>query len=101
MPTTMTTRVIMFTQTGCLSCELMRVFLEAHEIAFEEHDVTADAEARKTMIEEYESEETPTLVFFTGSTREIVVGFDPVRLDQLLAEIPLAGTPSSDSVTES
>ena len=28
--------LVLFTQPGCFSCELMRVYLEAREIAFEE-----------------------------------------------------------------
>jgi glutaredoxin len=89
-------RVLFFTQPGCLSCELMRVFLEAKEIAFEERDIAADSEARRAMMEQHGSHETPTLVIFSGEVQEVVIGFDPVRLDQLLAPAP-----SSDSVTES
>jgi hypothetical protein len=48
------------------------------------------------MMEEYDSEETPTLVLFAGEVQEVIVGFDPVRLDQFLDS-----TSSSDSVTES
>jgi glutaredoxin len=92
----MTPRVVMFTQPGCLSCELMRIFLEAKEITFEERDISSDAEARRSMIEQYESEETPTLVFVSAGAEEVVIGFDPVRLDQLLDPAS-----SSDSVTES
>ncbi len=86
----------MFTQPGCLSCELMRVFLEAREIAFEERNISTDREAYRTMIEKYESEETPTLVVVSGDAEEVIIGFDPVRLDQLLAP-----EPSSDAVSES
>jgi glutaredoxin len=89
-------RVLFFTQPGCLSCELMRVFLEAKEIAFEERDIAADSGARRAMMEQHGSHETPTLVIFSGEVQEVVIGFDPVRLDQLLAPAP-----SSDSVTES
>jgi glutaredoxin len=92
----MTTRVLFFTQPGCLSCELMKVFLEAKEITFEERDIVADPEARRAMTEQHGSGETPTLVVFSGELQEVIVGFDPVRLDQLLA---LAS--SSDAVTES
>jgi glutaredoxin len=88
--------VLLFTQPGCLSCELMKVFLEAKEIAFEEHDISTDLEARREMTEEHDSVETPTVVIFNGDTYEVVVGFDPVRLDQLLDPAP-----SSGSVTES
>jgi glutaredoxin len=89
-------RVLFFTQPGCLSCELMKVFLEAKEIGFEEHDISKNPEARRVMTEEHDSGETPTLVIFTGELKEVVVGFDPARLDRLLDPAP-----SSDSVTES
>jgi len=52
--------------------------------------------ARRQMTEDYDSTETPTLVFFSGETEEVIIGFDPVRLDQYLDPAP-----SSDSVTES
>ena len=92
----MPTRVLLFTQPGCLSCELMKIFLEAKEIVFEERDITADKEARREMTEDHDSTETPTLVIFTAETVEVIIGFDPVRLDQFLDPAP-----SSDSVTES
>lgn len=92
----MPTRVLLFTQPGCLSCELMKIFLEAKEIAFEERDITADKEARREMTEDHDSTETPTLVIFTAEAVEVIIGFDPLRLDQFLDPAP-----SSDSVTES
>jgi glutaredoxin len=92
----MNPRILIFTQPGCLSCELMKVFLEAKEIAFEERDISTDPEARKQMIEQHGSRETPTLVICSGETQEAIVGFDPELLDQLLDPAP-----SSDSVNES
>lgn len=89
-------RVVLFTQPGCLSCELMKVFLEAKEITFEERDISADLEARREMTEQHDSSETPTLVVFSGEAMEVIIGFDPVRLDQFLDPAP-----SSDSVIES
>jgi glutaredoxin len=91
----MITRVLLFTQPGCLSCELMKIFLEAKAIAFEERDIT-DQKARRAMTEQYDSSETPTLVILSGEKEEVIIGFDPVRLDQFLD-----AAPSSDSVTES
>lgn len=81
-------QVLLYTQPGCLSCELIRVYFEAREIQYEEHDITTDEEARRAMIDVYDSDETPTIVIGT----EVVTGFDPTRLDQLL---------SSDSSSES
>jgi len=45
------TRILLFIQPGCLSCELMRVYLEAREIAFEEHDISVNTEERRAMID--------------------------------------------------
>jgi len=84
----MPNRVLLFTQPGCLSCELMKVYLEARHIAFEERDISADAEARREMIDDHDSTETPTMVFLSDETYEVVVGFDPARLDQLLDSAP-------------
>jgi glutaredoxin len=74
----------------------MRVFLEAKEIVFEECDISKTPDARRVMTEEHGSRETPTLVIFAGELKEVVVGFDPARLDRLLDPAS-----SSDSVTES
>jgi glutaredoxin len=90
------TRFLFYTQPGCLSCELMRMVLEAKEITFEEHDISIDLDARRIMTEEHDSTETPTLVVFSGEVVDVIVGFDPVRLDQFLD-----AAPSSDAVTES
>ncbi|HXP41141.1 MAG TPA: glutaredoxin domain-containing protein [Candidatus Acidoferrales bacterium] len=84
----MTRRILLFTQPGCFSCELMRMVLEAKELIFEERDISVDLEARREMTEDHGSSETPTLVFLTDDAYELVVGFDPVRLDQLLDAAP-------------
>jgi len=92
----MSTRILLFTQPGCLSCELMKVYLEARQIVFEERDVSADAEARREMRDDHDSAETPTMVFISDEAYEVIVGFDPVRLDQLFD-----AAPSSDAAAES
>ena len=84
-------RVLLFTQPGCLSCELMRIYLEAREIPFQEHDIT-DLDSRRLMTETYDSTETPTLVI----ADEVITGFDPARLDQYLDSVS-----SSNPVPES
>ncbi len=89
----MITRAVFYTQPGCLRCELMRMVLEAKEVPFEEHDISADLDARRVMTEEHDSVETPTLVVFSGEVVDVIVGFDPVRLDQFLD-----ADPSSDRI---
>jgi len=70
----MTTRILLFTQPGCLSCELMKVYLEARQVGFEERNVSADAEARREMMEDHDSSETqPWSSFRTKPTRSLSV----------------------------
>jgi glutaredoxin len=92
----MNAHILLFTQPCCLSCELMKVFLEAKEISFEERDISTDPEARRVMIEEHGSRETPTMVLSSGGTNEVITGFDPELLDQLFDD-----EPSSSSVSKS
>jgi glutaredoxin len=75
-----TANVVLFTQPGCFSCELMRIYLEAREVAFEERDISVDGEARRAMTETYGSNETPTMLM----GEEVIIGFDPSLLDQIL-----------------
>jgi glutaredoxin len=81
----MTLKIILFTQPRCLSCELLKVYLEARELAFTERDITSDAAARQEMVDDHDSLTTPTLVVVSGETAEVIVGFDPERLDELIA----------------
>jgi glutaredoxin len=84
-------RLVLYSQPGCFLCELMRIYLEAREIAFEERDISVDFDARRLMTETYDSNETPTLVI----DGEAIIGFDPALLDQVLDPAP-----SSDSVPD-
>jgi glutaredoxin len=90
----MTLKIILFTQPGCLSCELMKVYLEARELAFTERDIIADPAAHQEMVDEHDSLTTPTLVVFSGDTGEVIVGFDPERLDQLIVAAEASEAPS-------
>lgn len=78
-------RILLFTQPGCLSCEVMRIFLEARGIPFEERDMDLDSAARLELLEIYHSHTAPTLVILTASGAEVIEGFDPDRLDLLLS----------------
>jgi glutaredoxin len=80
----MALKVFLFTQAGCLSCELMKLFLEAKEVAFEERDMSSDAAARIELHEIYHSRTAPTLVILTAAGAEVIEGFEPERLDRVL-----------------
>jgi len=76
---------VLFTQSGCLNCEVMRILLEAKELAFEERDMSRDASAGVELFETYHSRSAPTLVILTASGAEVIEGFDPDRLDRILS----------------
>jgi len=80
----MASKVLLFTQTGCLSCEVMKLFLEAKGLAFEERDMSCDAAARVELLEHYHSRTAPTLVILTPAGAEVIEGFEPDRLDRVL-----------------
>jgi glutaredoxin len=80
----MPSKILLFTQAGCLSCEVMKFFLEAKEVSFEERDINLDLTARMELNDIYHSTTAPTVVILTSTGVEVVEGFDPERLDQLL-----------------
>lgn len=80
----MTTRILLFTQPGCLNCEVMKIFLEAKGIAFEKRDMNLEG-VRIELLERYHGRTTPALVILTSAGAEVIEGFDPDRLDQFLS----------------
>jgi glutaredoxin 3 len=78
-------RLILFTQSGCLNCEVMRIFLEAKGLAFEERNMTLDGAARVDLLETYHCRSAPTLVILSPGGAEVIEGFDPERLDRFLS----------------
>jgi glutaredoxin len=60
----------------------VKAYLSARGIEFEERDVSRDPNAVRDLVETYQSRSTPTLVI----GQEVMIGFDPDRLDELLAE---------------
>jgi glutaredoxin 3 len=81
----MPVNILLFTQSGCLNCEVMRIFLEAKGLAFEERNMSIDASARTELLEIYHCRSAPTLVIFAAAGTEVIEGFDPDRLDRSLS----------------
>ena len=72
-------RVILYSQPGCPPCYAAKQFLTERNIAFEYKDVTADSGALRELVK-LNSRSTPTIVV----GEEVMVGFDPERLEALL-----------------
>ena len=81
----MPTKIFLFTQSGCLNCEVMKIFLEAKGLAFEERNMSNDAAARAELFEIYDCRSAPTLVILAAAGVEVIEGFDPDRLDRFLS----------------
>ena len=81
----MPTKIFLFTQSGCLNCEVMRIFLEAKGLAFEERNMSDDAASRAELLEIYHCRSAPTLVILAAAGVEVIEGFDPDRLDRFLS----------------
>lgn len=73
-------KVVIFTQPGCPPCQTAKAYLTQKGIPFEDRDVTKDPAAVQDMVNKYGSRSTPTIVI--GD--EVMIGFDPKRLDQIL-----------------
>ena len=73
--------IIIFTQPDSLPCEAVKLFLKDRGARFEERNVLRDQKAVCELKERYNSRSTPTVVI----GEEVVIGFDPERIDELLA----------------
>lgn len=60
----------------------MKEFLSFQKVHYEELDITKDSEARKRMINEYNSYSTPTVI--VGGV--VIRGFNLEKLEQVLNE---------------
>ena len=60
----------------------MKEYLSQKGVAYQEHDVAADREKAKEMIEKSKQMAVPVVII---DDKDIVVGFNPAKLDELLA----------------
>ena len=73
--------MLLYSQPGCPPCVAVKQFLKARDVAFEYRDVQADPVALRELVA-LNSRSTPTIVV----GEEVMIGFDPERLELLLAE---------------
>ena len=72
--------VIVYSTPSCVYCNAAKVFFKQNNIAYTEHNVAADPERRKEMIEKSGQMGVPVIII--GG--EIVVGFNQPKIKQLL-----------------
>lgn len=81
-------QVVLYSQPGCAPCFAARAFLQARKVAFAYKDVQADPQAFRELMD-LGSRSTPTLK--VGS--DVMIGFEPERLDAMLREQGLVAVP--------
>lgn len=77
-----TRKIIVYTQEDSLPCEAIKMFLRDRGAKYEERSVENDEEVVRELKEKYNSRSTPTVII--GD--EVVIGFDPERIDELLEQ---------------
>jgi len=76
----MANEVKIYTTPTCPHCRTVKEFLSKKGIDFTAYDVTQDKEALKEMIEISGARSVPVI----SACNEVLVGFDPNRLEQML-----------------
>ncbi len=72
--------VSIFTTPSCVYCRMTKEFFKKNNIQYQEFNVASDIKAREEMIGKSGQLGVPV----TMVDGEIVIGFDPARLSQLL-----------------
>lgn len=75
-------KIIIYTQPDSLPCEAVKLFLKDRGAKYEERIVEDDEDVVRELKEKYNSRSTPTVVI--GD--EVLIGFDPERIDELLEQ---------------
>jgi glutaredoxin-like YruB-family protein len=72
--------VIVYTQPSCPPCQVVKQFLNHHNVSYIEKDVSVDTEARDKLVYELKSTSTPTITV----NDLVVTGFDLKKLEELI-----------------
>ena len=76
-------RVVLYSQPGCPPCYAAKSFLTARKIEFEYKNVQGDPQALRELVG-LNSRSTPTIVVGDGPDAQVMIGFDPEKLDAML-----------------
>ena len=73
-------KITVYTQPDCPPCEITKLFLTEHNIPFKIKNIKTDKNAKKELVEIYQSYSTPTIVI----DNTVITGFDLEKLKQEL-----------------
>lgn len=73
-------KIIVYSQPSCPPCQVVKQFLDHHNITYIDKDISVDKDARNTLVEDLQSSSTPTITV----DDQVIIGFDLKKLEQLL-----------------
>ena len=78
-------KVIIYSTPTCHFCHDAKEFFKEHNVAYDEYNVQTDAARRDEMIKKTGKLAVPVITITDESGKEeVLVGYDPSRLSQLL-----------------
>ena len=78
-------KIEIYSTPSCHFCHMAKDFFAANNIAFTDHNVATDLEARKVMVDKTQQMGVPVItVAAEGKPEEIIIGFDEETLRELL-----------------
>ncbi len=75
-------KVVVYTQQDCPPCGWVKDFLSRRGVEYEERSIDEGFAVVREMTQKYNSQSTPTVII--GD--EVLIGYDPERLSQLLEQ---------------
>ena len=76
--------VTIYSTATCHFCHMAKEFFTAHNIAFTEHKVGTDLEARKVMVDKTQQMGVPVITVAKDGHEDVIIGFDEEKLRELL-----------------
>jgi len=73
-------KVTIYSTPTCVYCKMAKEFFKEKGVAYEEHDVAADAAARKEMFDKTRQMGVPVIAV----DDQVIIGFDKKALEQAL-----------------
>ncbi|SEN32374.1 Glutaredoxin-like protein, YruB-family [Mesobacillus persicus] len=72
--------LIIYTQNDCPPCKIVKMFLNEHNVDFQEKNISTDEKARQELTKTYGAYSTPTVVI----GKEVIIGFNLEKLSRTL-----------------
>ena len=76
--------VTIYSTQTCGYCKAAKEFFQANSVDYTEHDVGADQDKAKEMIEKSGQMGVPVIVIGEGAEEQLIVGFDQARITEAL-----------------